>query len=68
VHKYADLLKLYELDKVSLDDLWDEDWAIIQNILLKNKLIKFKNPKKQNVFKDCLGKTKKDLIQNFKNK
>jgi hypothetical protein len=39
VHKYADLLKLYELDKVSLDDLWDEDWAIIQNILFEKQAL-----------------------------
>jgi hypothetical protein len=65
VHKYADLLKLYELDKVSLDDLWDEDWAIIQNILFEKQAYKIQKSEEAERVQRLLGENKKGFNSKF---
>ena len=44
-HKYHDLLKLYEADKRTLDDIWDEDWFVIQSMLFEKQ--RFKEQKEE---------------------
>lgn len=34
LHKYADMMKRYDGDKISLDDMWDQDWAIVQRMIV----------------------------------
>ena len=61
-HKYSDLLRLFELEKLSLDDIWDEDWFLIQAIVHEKESYKIQKAEEAERISRLLGdkgKTKK---------
>lgn len=54
-HKYADMMKLYELNKKGLDDIWDEDWSVIQAMLVEREQYKVEKSEEAERIKNLLG-------------
>jgi len=54
-HKYADLMHLYENDKRSLDNIWDEDWAVIQALIMERDTYKIEKAEEAERIKNLLG-------------
>lgn len=59
IHKYADLLKLYEMDKIKLSEIWDEDWTIIQSIIFERQAFKVQKQEEADRIQRLLGDQKK---------
>ena len=54
-HKYADLMRLYEKNKKSLDDIWDEDWFVIQAMIVEQAQYKQEKAEEAERIKNLLG-------------
>lgn len=54
-HKYRDLLQLYEANKMGLDDLWDEDWAVIAHMMRCKSQYKQEKSEEAERIKNLLG-------------
>ena len=54
-HKYADLMKLYENNKRSMDDIWDEDWSVVQAMLVEREQYKEEKSEEAERIKNLLG-------------
>lgn len=57
-HKYADLMRLYEANKKGLDDIWDEDWCVVQALIIEKDIYKQEKAEEAERIQNLLGKPK----------
>lgn len=48
-------MHLYENDKRSLDNIWDEDWAVIQALMIERDAYKIEKAEEAERIKNLLG-------------
>jgi hypothetical protein len=54
-HKYSDLLKLYETEKIDLSEICDEDWFLIQRIIQEQSIYKIEKAEETERIQRLLG-------------
>ena len=56
LYRYQDLRVLYEDDKITLEDIWAEDWLVMQSLMLKDNTYRRELKERQERMKEMANR------------
>lgn len=65
-HKYKDLYTLYQADKKGLDDIWDEDWLVVQQLMIQEDIYKKEKNAEAERIASLMGKSQGSRLPKLK--